>query len=506
MYTPCGFYVMLMGMLLLLVCGADGLKIGVIPFPQSTRFTPMLAIIKELLIRGHEFEVYVPEEFMSNCLREVNQRCVTVGTYNGSYSYQETLTKTHFNLKWVISFFSIEGSTRNFNMFFESALKNTLQKNSLLPDVVLMDIGLWDAEKVLNEFHIPTIFLWSLTQWPAQMNPSFPARGSGLSVHMNLVDRAKNYFFQRLNYWITRIRKRGEANSGDSLEIILYERHIITPFVFGIDTPQPYCPNVHPVGFLFPPVEGLLDINTDLKLWMNSCSNGILFINLGPISMLPNSWKNNIDKFIILSIKKAGICVLWETYGARNTRSLKEENGKNFKIIDQFPFSSRSLLSHKNTKVFLTNCGNFSVYESIESGIPLVGLPLLPEQTDMCARVKDAGVGIVLNKFLFNPYQLFDAVIQVINNSQMKEKLLSINRMGHVLGGSKRATDIIEQVGILGKGTDVMFCRWARLPLIERHDLDIVLILSGVCAAFLFIIMKMCSRGNSAIISRRKQD
>ncbi|KAH9601460.1 UDP-glucuronosyl/UDP-glucosyltransferase [Trypanosoma melophagium] len=505
MWVPSGFGAILMGTLLL-VLGVDGLNVGVVPFPEPSRFTPMLAIIKELLIRGHEFEVYVPEEFMNNCLREVKHGCVTVGTYNGSYRNQETLAKTYFDLKWINSFLSIEGSTRKFGIFFESAPKNTLQKSSLLPDVVIIDIGLWDAERVFRKYQIPTVFLWSLTQWPSQMNPLFPARGSGFSMRMNLIERWKNYLFQRLNYWVTQIRKRKMTNSSDSFEIILYERHIITPFVFGIDLPQPYCPNVHPVGFLFPPVEGTADNDTELKLWMHSCSNGIIFINLGPIYVLSDTWKNNIDQFIDILIKKLGMCVLWETHGDRNTHSVKARNKKELIIIDQIPFSSRSVLGHGNTRVFLSNCGNFSVYESIESGIPMVGLPLVSEQADMCSRVKDAGVGIVLDKYLFSSHQLFDAVVQVVKNSKIQEKLLSIKRMGYVLGGPKRATDIIEQVGIMGKGTDVMFCRWARLSLIERLELDIIFILSSVGAAFLFIIMKMCSRGKSAIMARKKQD
>ncbi|KEG10914.1 putative UDP-glucoronosyl and UDP-glucosyl transferase [Trypanosoma grayi] len=506
MRRSCVMAVIATMIMLFLVAGANGLRIAVTPFPERGRFRLMSAITEVLHSRGHEVTIFVPESFMAFCRSELGDVCRSVGVYRGIYTNEDDSLRPPSIIKQFELLISIERASVAFNSFLVAALNGTLNQDPIIPDVVLADIGTWGVDTVANGFHIPTVFLWSITEWPAQMNPSFPACGSGVGASMNGIERTKNYVSQRLNYWVARFRNARMDDSFEPFESFLYRRHIIAPFVFGFDVVQPFCPNVHPVGFLFPQnvTRGVMDAKW--MLWMNGCSKGVIYINMGPNSLLHNELREILGDFLRIVGERSEMCVLWERQVEEYLLSMTTSKTERLKVVQFLPFPTRLVLNHNNTRVFMTHCGHSSLYESIESRTPIVGIDLLAGDSDRCARVQDAGVGIVFDKYALNASQLFEIISEVSKKQYIHEKLLGLKRMGYVMGGPQRAADVVELTASIGRNNEDFFCRWMQLPYIERHDLDVVFILSGVIAAAIVVVVKMVPCGRHTKNVRLKQD
>ncbi|RNF07656.1 putative UDP-glucoronosyl and UDP-glucosyl transferase [Trypanosoma rangeli] len=487
----------------LVFLGIDGLEFGVVPFPERDRFTMMSGITEELCLRGHKVSVYVPESFMKECLRIMGVECVSIGEYNQSYTKEKYGAGMLSDLR---IFVSNEHTRRNFNIFFALGLKTALKKAHSLPDGLIVDIETWGVDTLARSLHIPSIFLWSSPQWPVQMNPSFPSPGSGLSVRMSGMQRLKNYFVQRLNYWIAKMQNTKMDGSYESFETLLYRRHIIAPFVFGLDVAQPFCPNVHSVGFLSPRSRETESINSIWMAWMNGCTDGILYISLGYISRFPSEWTRALYESVEIFTKNTLMCVLWELPDDMHASLRDKNNETRFRIFSSYLVSQRSILKHKNTKAFLTHCGGTSVYEAVKSGVPILGLGFSPDRMDICVRARNAGLGVVLDKGALHPAYFINEVMQIKDNLDIFSNLTKIRRMGYVMGGSRRAADVVELVVSLGIDNEDFFCRFTQLPFIEQHDLDVLFAISGVVAMVIFAIVKVICRGKLAKETHRKQD
>ncbi|KAF8284251.1 putative UDP-glucoronosyl and UDP-glucosyl transferase [Trypanosoma cruzi] len=481
----------------------DALKIGVAPFPEPDRFAMMSAIVEEMHLRGHDVTVYVPGSFMNECHKVAGCGCISIGIYNEAYTKKNEPSGIFSDLIMSVS---RDHPKKNFNNFFALAFKKTLEKNLLLPDAVIVDIETWGADSVARSLRIPTVFLWSSRHWPSQMNPSFPSHGSGLGPRMSEIERLKNYFFQRLNHFVTRLRNTKLDNSYESFETLLYGRHIVAPFVFGLDMSQPFCPNIHSVGFLISRSREMTSINSSLMSWMNGCTEGILYINLGSISHFSTEWTKGLYESIDKFTKEGLMCVLWEVPDNRRPPLVGKKNDVRFRLSPFFSFSRLLILHHKNTKIFLTKCGGNSVYEAVESGVPILGLGFLPNEMDMCARAQDAGIGVALDKLVLNSSQFINGVTQLKNNQKILGNLMKIKRMGYLLGGSRKAADVVEFVASLDANSEDFFCPFTQLPFIERHDLDVFFILSGIVSVIIFLTINIVCCRKSIEGSHKKQN
>ncbi|EKF31585.1 UDP-glucoronosyl and UDP-glucosyl transferase, putative [Trypanosoma cruzi marinkellei] len=481
----------------------DALRVGVAPFPEPDRFTMMLAIVEEMHLRGHDVTIYVPGSFMNECHKVAGCECISIGMYNEAYTKKNEPGAIFSDL--IISF-SGDHPQKNFNNFFASAFKMTLEKNLLLPDVIMVDIETWGADSVARSLQIPTVFLWSSRHWPAQMNPSFPSYRNGLGPRMSEVERLKNYFFQRLNHFVTRLRNTKFDNSYESFETLLYGRHIVAPFVFGLDMSQPFCPNIHSVGFLIPRSREMTSMNSSLMSWMNGCTEGILYINLGSISHFSAKWTKGLYESIDNFTKKGLMCVLWEVPDNWRPPLMGKKNDVRFRLSPFFPFSRLSILHHKNTKIFLTKCGGISVYEAVESGVPILGLGFFPNEMEMCAMAQYAGIGVALDKLALNSSQFINEVTKLKNNPKILGNLMKIKRMGYVMGGSRKAADVVEFVASLDNDSGDFFCLFAQLPFIERYDLDVFFILSGIVSVIILLTINIVCCRKSIEETHKKQN
>ncbi|GMR34896.1 hypothetical protein PMAYCL1PPCAC_05091 [Pristionchus mayeri] len=88
------------------------------------------------------------------------------------------------------------------------------------------------------------------------------------------------------------------------------------------------------------------------------------------------------------------------------------------------------LLHDPRISAFITHCGQGSITEAIDAGVPLIVVPIAYDQLRNAQQVKRNGHGIMLEKTeLENPEKLRNAVKEVLENPSYHEKALKIKLM-----------------------------------------------------------------------------
>lgn len=127
--------------------------------------------------------------------------------------------------------------------------------------------------------------------------------------------------------------------------------------------------------------------------------------------------------------------------------------GKSTDITQLGPIPDNFLLSPyvpqldilPRTQVFVTHGGTNSVMESMYYGVPMVVVPQQPEQRMNGERIVDLGLGALLDKNTVDAANLHAAVEQIAQNVQYRERAQSLQQAMRDSGGYQRAADAIVQ-------------------------------------------------------------
>lgn len=73
-------------------------------------------------------------------------------------------------------------------------------------------------------------------------------------------------------------------------------------------------------------------------------------------------------------------------------------------------------LAHKRTQLLITNGGMLSVMEALVHAVPIVGIPLYGTNHQNLAKIKNKGLGVVLQKSQLTEKNLYSAIKEVLDN------------------------------------------------------------------------------------------
>lgn len=142
-------------------------------------------------------------------------------------------------------------------------------------------------------------------------------------------------------------------------------------------------------------------------------------------------------------------------------------------------------------KVFISHCGDNSLYESLKMGTPLLCIPIAYDQLDCAMRGFDAGVARVLDKKRFTADDIRREIDHILASE--KEFQTGIARGQDLLklaGGVQRAVDLVEHV--YAHGTDHLSSRVSQQYMLQATNLDLWLLL--LCFVGLWRL-RTCMRG-----------
>lgn len=92
----------------------------------------------------------------------------------------------------------------------------------------------------------------------------------------------------------------------------------------------------------------------------------------------------------------------------------------------------------------ITHGGNNTVTESMHFGKPMVLLPLFWDQYDNAQRVHERGFGRRLSTYGFTTEQLQEAVMEILGDAELRERLARVGESIRARDGLRRAADLLE--------------------------------------------------------------
>jgi len=117
----------------------------------------------------------------------------------------------------------------------------------------------------------------------------------------------------------------------------------------------------------------------------------------------------------------------------------REKSDENILVVDHLP-------SHKVmplVDVAIIHGGQGSVQTSINSGTPIIGIPLHVEQGLNIAMVERHGAGIMQIKHRIDPQHIKDKIIKILSDKSYKENMVKLSSFQQKVDGVKRAADIL---------------------------------------------------------------
>ncbi|MFC7340284.1 macrolide family glycosyltransferase [Saccharopolyspora griseoalba] len=113
---------------------------------------------------------------------------------------------------------------------------------------------------------------------------------------------------------------------------------------------------------------------------------------------------------------------------------------ENFDVRPSFP--QPAVLRHASA--FVSHAGMNSTMESLNCAVPLVAVPQMPEQSANAARVEELGLGIELDPETASAAELRDAVDRVATDQRMRANLAHMRELVAASGGAPAGADALE--------------------------------------------------------------
>ncbi|XP_078663716.1 UDP-glucuronosyltransferase 2C1-like [Branchiostoma floridae x Branchiostoma belcheri] len=242
-----------------------------------------------------------------------------------------------------------------------------------------------------------------------------------------------------------------------------------------LDFPRPSMPNTVQVGGLF--VREAAPLTEDMEAFVQSSGDdGVIVVSFGSMVKKMSEEKREIFAAAFARLRQK---VVWRYVGEKPTGL-----GNNTKLLGWLP--QNDLLAHPKTRAFVTHAGSNGVYEALHHGVPMVCLPLFPEQPANAARVVARGLGVTLDFSTVTADQLYQAILHVVTNNSYRETAARLSRLHRDQPQSpmERAVWWIEHVIQHGRLPHLR-ARAVELPWYQYYLLDVAAFLLSVCSAVL---------------------
>ena len=152
------------------------------------------------------------------------------------------------------------------------------------------------------------------------------------------------------------------------------------------------------------------------------------------------------------------------------------------------------ILAHKNTKLFISHCGNNAQFESLYHAVPIICLPIFGDQHYNARRIHRKGYGHYFNIAKFTGEMLVSAINEILHNPAYQQTITKASKIfkSRPLTPVKRAAWWIDHV--MKYGGDHLHPAVADLPYYKFLLLDIIASALIVCA-LLSLMCYGCYRG-----------
>ncbi|VVC33306.1 UDP-glucuronosyl/UDP-glucosyltransferase [Cinara cedri] len=243
-------------------------------------------------------------------------------------------------------------------------------------------------------------------------------------------------------------------------------------------SPRPYLPSYIEVpGIHLRPTK---KINAKLQYFMDRANKGVIYFNFGTILNVTSIPKPSFQALVnVLGRLEQRIVFKWinnETRGFPN----------NFYVDSWLP--QREILSHPNCKLFITHGGIHGLIETIDAGIPIIGLPVFGDQFQNVKTSQDNGIAIMSNIFSLTEETFEKDVSRILTDQKFAEKAKKMSAIfrDRPLSALDKAVYWVEYV-IRHEGADHLRSAAVELTWYQYYLLDVFAFIISIILFLLFI-------------------
>ncbi|WP_205759928.1 macrolide family glycosyltransferase [Arthrobacter sp. PAMC25564] len=170
--------------------------------------------------------------------------------------------------------------------------------------------------------------------------------------------------------------------------------------------------------------------------WTHEGPKPLLFISLGttPLNRQPDFFRMCMEAF------GQGKWDVAMAVGEQTDPGSLGPVPANFQVLAFFP----QLLVLRHADVFLTHAGMNSTMEALYFGVPMVAFPQQPEQEATARRLTELGLGLQLAAADLTPSALLDAVSGVSGDPRIRRNVAGMSLAVREAGGAEAAATAIE--------------------------------------------------------------
>lgn len=345
------------------------------------------------------------------------------------------------------------------------------------PDMIIADFFVEAAARdMMIQFGVPIAVVWPQMPYilaPVSYIPGMPGFQvdfTPTSEKASIFSRIRNemaifWALPHITAWIRWSRKmRKRMGVHHSLHTKSKPNHLV--FVnsfFGLEPPKDLPPLMAPVGPILSDEYPQLD---DTYRSFLESHDKTIYVALGTHIVLPDHDLCKLIRGLVMALDAGHVNgVIW-SIGSKARKcvnpssTFKRADGSSLSVGGIFngdhpeflvpTFApQRAILDHGNTRVYLTHGGGSSANETLFHGTPALVMGFFFDQLSNSARLAEAGVGLSLDKFDFQPEEMATKIGRIVSDPDgtVGRNVERMRKIARIASRRKHlAADMVEEV------------------------------------------------------------
>nr|XP_044251378.1 UDP-glycosyltransferase UGT4-like [Drosophila takahashii]XP_044251379.1 UDP-glycosyltransferase UGT4-like [Drosophila takahashii] len=460
--------------------------LGVFPYRLPSPFQMVRPLMRALVERGHKVTMITPEGYLPDI---VGVRHIRVPMLNRLIDdiMESDIFLDLLGNKWregclaATIFYNVSHA-----ILSNEGVQKMLKDKSERFDMVILEASHLDALYGLAEFYNASLVgvscmnvNWNIDYLAGNPAPSVyePVSPVGFALDYSLLSRWNNWVYiteerllERLVFRPAQLRvftkffgytaeKMSELR--DRFSLLLVNTH------FSMGRVRANVPNIIEVGGLHlsePPEP----CGEELQRFMDEAEHGVIYFSMG-LDILVKYLPENLQHHLLQAFARLKQRVVW-----KNEIAMMPNKSRNIYVIERAP--QRQVLAHPNVRLFISHGGMQSVIEAIDSGVPMLGLPLFFDQFNNLHRVQLAGMAEVLDTNALDADTLTETIKKLIENPSYAKRAKEMSRSFRDRPMSPLETALWwTEYALRHRDTSHMRLNLDEIPLMRYYRLDSVL-------------------------------
>ncbi|XP_038217916.1 UDP-glucosyltransferase 2-like [Zerene cesonia] len=403
------------------------------PTPSISHQVVFRPIIHELARRGHQVVLITPDPVpLDKSLSNLTQ----IDVHDVSYAHwQEMLIDNRVDKQELLA--QIKGFIERFTIVFDKQsevpeVKRIIKEERDSFDLIITEACVRVTGALGYYFKKPVVLISSFglvslqySAYGAPFQPFlFPTPGRQRLYNLSLAEKALEivsiltlgaivYSTEEYDYQIMRKHFGEDVPSfddlSDNVKLLLLNEHPL-----WADN-HPVGPNIKYIGGVHQTPQN--ELPKDLKEYLDSSTNGVIYISFGTNVKTSLLAPEVIDSMIKV-LSRLPYNVLWKWDEELPSKSMNIKTSKWFPQAD--------LLRHPNVKLFITQGGLQSTDEAISAGVPVIGMPVLGDQWYNAEKYVHHKIGLQLDLYTLTEESFRNAIETVIGDPSYKKNMLKL--------------------------------------------------------------------------------